>query len=326
LTCCPTLILAGGGPWLSVLGGVITDKVIVQRLTDMVWMGLSSTEEDARVYHVTRVFIALRQSLKNLKVYYSNIQNANIPKLSPYLAHPRFFPYPTTFSRDNQTFQFRYIDALEKDTACVTYLAVILNADRQITDDKVVIKFVARYGEDVHRFLAVEGHAPTLWYYGPLPGASPLERSDCPAMQAFPGLAPHSEQMHMVVMDYVVTCSTTPPDARQQVENVLTKLHCEGYVFGDLRLPNILFDTTGAIKFIDFNWCGRYDERISDKSLSKDLQQRIDKKKSHFPPAQSYAHYPMALSMTIQWPEGVSALKPIRPIHDWHMFDELDFN
>ncbi|KAF8803065.1 hypothetical protein BYT27DRAFT_7260401 [Phlegmacium glaucopus] len=46
--CCPTFLVAGGGPWLSVLGGVVTDRFIVQRLTDMRWMALSSTEEDNR--------------------------------------------------------------------------------------------------------------------------------------------------------------------------------------------------------------------------------------------------------------------------------------
>ena len=40
-------MITGSGAWLSVLGAVFTDKVIVQRLTDMTWVGLSSTEEDA---------------------------------------------------------------------------------------------------------------------------------------------------------------------------------------------------------------------------------------------------------------------------------------
>ena len=32
---CPTLMIAGGGPWMCVLGAVFADKVIVQMLTDM---------------------------------------------------------------------------------------------------------------------------------------------------------------------------------------------------------------------------------------------------------------------------------------------------
>jgi len=41
-------MLVGGGPWLGVLGGVFTDKVIVQRLTDLMWCAHSTTEEDSR--------------------------------------------------------------------------------------------------------------------------------------------------------------------------------------------------------------------------------------------------------------------------------------
>jgi hypothetical protein len=62
--CCPTFLIAAGGPWLSVLGSVLTDKFIIQRLTDMRWMALSSTEEDNQVYHNARVLIALRECLK----------------------------------------------------------------------------------------------------------------------------------------------------------------------------------------------------------------------------------------------------------------------
>lgn len=63
-------MLAGGGPWLTVLGGVFTDKVIVQKLTDMMWTGHSSTHEDAQVYNIARVLIALRTSLHDLTKYY----------------------------------------------------------------------------------------------------------------------------------------------------------------------------------------------------------------------------------------------------------------
>ena len=31
--CCPTFIIAGGGPYLAIFGAIITDKYVVQRLT-----------------------------------------------------------------------------------------------------------------------------------------------------------------------------------------------------------------------------------------------------------------------------------------------------
>lgn len=37
----------------------------------------------------------------------------------------------------------------------------------------MVVKFVARYGKEVHEFLATEEYAPVLRYYGPLHGHLP---------------------------------------------------------------------------------------------------------------------------------------------------------
>jgi hypothetical protein len=64
---------------MSVLGAVFTDRVIVQRITDMAWVGLSSTEEDPRVYHFARMLVALRMSLNQLQEFYTNIPNAGFP-------------------------------------------------------------------------------------------------------------------------------------------------------------------------------------------------------------------------------------------------------
>jgi serine/threonine protein kinase len=72
--------------------------------------------------------------------------------------------------------------------------------------------------------------------------------------------------MHMVVMDYILPQSNAPPDVRGQIQTVLTLLHSEGYIFGDLRKQNILFDADGKAKLIDFNWCGRYDMNIRDET------------------------------------------------------------
>jgi hypothetical protein len=320
-------MIAGCCAWLSVLGAVFTDKVIVQRLTDMTWVGLSSTEEDARVYHFARILVALRKSLSKLKTFYMDVANAGIPTLSQTDPHPRFFPHPTTFSEDNRTFHFRYLSALEDDVACVTYLAMMLGENSQDTGEKLVVKFVARYGEQVHRFLAEQAHAPALRYYGPIPipDAPQFEPSLGAAEKARPGLALGFDRMRMVVMNHVET-SRPPGNAHKQVREVLLRLHSEGYVFGDLRGPNILFDPEGAVKFIDFNWCGRYDANIRDEGLPDGVQQQIDERKERFEDVgQSYACYPLALSGAIDWPDGMQALKPIRPIHDWNMLQKLHF-
>ena len=52
-------------------------------------------------------------------------------------------------------------------------------------------------------------------------------------------------------MDYVIPDSR-PADAHTRLEKILTCLHLEGYVFGDLR-DNILFDKDGKVKLIDLD-------------------------------------------------------------------------
>ncbi|KAH9011178.1 hypothetical protein EDB83DRAFT_372957 [Lactarius deliciosus] len=319
--CCPTFLVAAGGPWLCVLGSVFTDKFIVQRLTDMRWMVLSSTEEDIRVYHNARVFVALRNCLSKLEFFYKRVDGA-----SPFVAnqpHPRYFPYPTSFTaEDGSVTQFRYLKSLESDAACVTYLAEI-----HPDGGKVVVKFVSMYGKEVHEFLAREGCAPRLRYYGPLPEAGLSGIFPGPAQSAPQSLRLRPNVMHMVVMDYIDARLDAPHDVLTQIRAILTRLHSEGYVFGDLRQQNILFDADGTVKLIDFNWCGRYDMNTADENLPDEVQKHIEQNKKHVQGGDgSYAHYPLSMStLEGMWAPGMLYPAPIRPIHDWMMFERLSW-
>jgi hypothetical protein len=57
-----------------VQGAVIIDGVIVQRLTDYVWVGTDSIFNKSHITHVARVFYALKTSLEILNTYYKNQQ------------------------------------------------------------------------------------------------------------------------------------------------------------------------------------------------------------------------------------------------------------
>jgi len=192
---------------------------------------------------------------------------------------------------------------------------------------KVVIKFVARYGEEVHKFLARKGCAPTLQYCGPLPETKLSGILPGPAQSSAPGLCLRSDLMHMDVMDYIPPRLKTPPDVRGQIQAVLTLLHSEGYVFGDLRKQNILFDADGKVKFIDFNWCGRYNMNIRDEKLPNDLQNQIDKNMNRVQVEDGpYAYYPLSMStLEGMWAPGMEPLAQIRPRHDWMMLDKLSW-
>ena len=69
----------------------------------------------------------------------------------------------------------------------------------------------------------------------------------------------HTAILRMVVMDYVegttVDCAPSVPSTfRKQVEAILTLLHAHGFVFGDLRGPNVMVrEDTQKVVLID---CG----------------------------------------------------------------------
>ena len=299
------------------MGGVFTDKVIVQRLTDMKWIALSSTEESERAGNLAKVLVALRKCIEQLRKFYLDEQN--FPPFVPDKPHPRYFPYPKSFPSPGGTCkQIQYIQSLEDDPACVTYLAEIPDElDMVGKPVKVVVKFVARYGKEVHEFLARHDYAPALLYYGPLrdhlPGTLPA-----PAQRAASDFFLGQNRMHMAVMEYIPHHPKPPQDIREQVRDILALLHSNGYVFGDLRKQNILVDARGNVKFIDFDWCGRYDTNIDDANLPQNVQNEIRDG--------PYACYPWAMSrIDGMWVSeiGMHPLAQIRPKHDWAMFDKL---
>lgn len=88
----------------------------------------------------------------------------------------------------------------------------------------------------------------------------------------------------------------------------------QGYVFGDLRPPNILFDEKDeVVKLIDFDWCGRYERRHRDDNVES-----ADNAKGQ------YAHYPLFMSRIAgMWAEGMEPLRAIQPKHDLEMLEKL---
>ena len=101
-------------------------------------------------------------------------------------------------------------------------------------------------------------------------------------------------------------------------QTLIPNLHLEGYVFGDLREYNILFDKDGKVKLIDLDWAGRYGMKQKDTFLPPDLEQRIHNNIGCVQGSTltEFVRYPFSLSPDISWAEGVEALEPIRPQHD----------
>jgi serine/threonine protein kinase len=213
--------------------------VIVQPLTDFIWMGIDSAMSRSHVNRVARIFYALKTSLDKLKSYYDNI---TIGSSRP--APTRYFPSITTYlDQDQKHVQFEYLGYLESGADCVTLHAKTYTEPAQ----DIVVKFVERYSESAHRLLEQEGLAPKLFYYGAV----------CSDKQ------PSYDSLSMVVMEYLdgvtyasaLKTKTLTTEVKSELRRALRLLHDNGLVFGDLRPPNVMI-TKKTVKLIDFDWAG----------------------------------------------------------------------
>ncbi|KIK17415.1 hypothetical protein PISMIDRAFT_685324 [Pisolithus microcarpus 441] len=272
-TCCPVFIVAHAGAWLTILGGVITSKCIVQRLTDFLWVPVHSTHDDDHWLRIARIFYVLKESigrLESCELCYN---------LSHPIPHPWFFPSVHTFSENGVEVRFEYMKPLEDDQTCVTYLVETVEAPQK----KIVVKFITRYGADVHRTMAEAGFAPKLHYFGPIDTTEDAVSYD---------------KLRMVVMDYMegVTLSAVikqervPARVVTHLREAIKHLHGAGFVFGDLCGPNVIVTPSDEITawLIDFDWAGK-DGKVM---------------------------YPVSINKELTWAKGTEGLNPIDKEHD----------
>ncbi len=241
-----------------VLGVVITDIVVVQRLADCIWVGLDTVHNEPHITYVARILFALRLGIDKLGSYYMSLKPGGTLPLES-----RYFPSITAYPNDDGLINFKYIGYLENGLDCVTLRA---RTCAEPTRD-IVVKFVDRYGERAHRLLASMGLAPELLYYG-----SPCLGEGQPSYRS----------LFMVVMEYIdgQTLATAKENmdrevterVQSEVNRALGLLHSSGLVFGDLRSPNIMVKGTGEVKLIDFNWSGEQGQVKYPYLISKDIR------------------------------------------------------
>ncbi|KAI5119335.1 hypothetical protein M0805_004012, partial [Coniferiporia weirii] len=261
-------ILAIAGPWLCVLGGVYADKVIVQPLTDYMWLGGDIFSDD-RLLSISRLFAALKSAISTLKQYYLSLPNVAGDG-------PNGFPFVRNYLSET----FSYMTPLAEDHPH----KLIYKVKHERSGRPLVVKFVSTYCAQAHRLLAEHQLAPTLHYAG---------TEDA-------GAQTYGER-YMIVMDFVDTAhslGSLSEDQIDQVRRAVDLLHSRDLVFGDLRRPNMLITAgKGDVKIVDFDWCGRADERC----------------------------YPISLNQGggIDWPEGVGPSCVMRKQHDLDMLEKL---
>lgn len=166
-----------------------------------------------------------------------------------------------------------YIASLPRSACKSSVLNV--GTDDSDAEVEVVVKFTAQYNSDAHQLLAEAGLAPTLHACQLLHGG-----------------------LYMVVMDYL-KCDTlwarheqaVPRTVYEDVKLAVEKLHDKDFVFGDLRLSNVMCvrkaGRMGAM-LVDFDWVekderGKYNSTMNDvlPDWAKGMMRGAVMKKEH---------------------------------------------
>ncbi|KAG7440622.1 uncharacterized protein BT62DRAFT_937879 [Guyanagaster necrorhizus] len=232
--CCPSFIISIAGPWIAILGAVFPTLPIVQRLTDYLWLGNSRSDGDDHALRLARVFQSLRLAVDDLEKYYQEFGLSD----SQSVQTTRYFPDITEYDDDTKVVRFQYLQPLEIDEACMTFLAKL---DKAHGEEQVVVRFVQRYGAEAHRLLASKGKAPALKYCGPISSDGKYWYGS----------------LQMVVMEFLHGQTTV----REAVRGAVRILHDQSLVHGDIHMPNIVIidgagDEGARMRIIDFDWAG----------------------------------------------------------------------
>lgn len=272
---------------MCVLGAIYLDHVVVQPLTEYIWLG-HHPQQDRRLTRMTQVFNAISISIRELRTYYGSQRDRLIGRPPTLIDDMRFFPHARQYGAGETIVRFEYSGFMGD----LRVTRPIFNASTEEGED-IVVKFSERYNIGAHRMLAAEGLAPRVLSY------------EAP---------PSSGGYHTIVMEHLHSLSlkeylSSHPNikaseletVRSDISRALEILHDDGLVFGDLRAPNILVveqdDGEPHGMLVDFDWCSQ----------------------------ENVGRYPAGLNQNrwIQWAEGVEKGGLMQKRHDLEMFEKL---
>ena len=131
----------------------------------------------------------------------------------------------------------------------------LLFSGRKQAGEWICIKFVRRYGKEVHIWCAGKGIAPKLMGFEVLPGG-----------------------WYMVVMEYLDQTWVSFDDdkvkgikgVKERFAMAIAELHEAGMVHGDIREVNVMVKEGGeGFKLVDFDWAGIFGEVRYPRHINK---------------------------------------------------------
>ena len=239
----PVVIVGATANRLEISVAVCVGSVYVSKLLTLdLSLGFHASDN---IIRLARVFGALSDFRVDLQNYYHEVSKLRSPRLSC------LFPSPTLVDSSKALPELTYRRFLSRagqptsavvnlgNTTTAMYIATLGGTDQQ-----VIVKFTARYNEEVHRLLTKARLAPELHFCERVIG-----------------------DLYMVVMDRVhgksiwqlqVDKIPIPAIVSERVEDAVRLLHANDIVFGDLREPNILYDASNdRVVLVDFDWAGK---------------------------------------------------------------------
>ena len=192
---------------------------------------------------IAQVFTALKSTYETLHRYY------NLPETGP----QSLWPYYKAFDYQYQQVEFEYKEQLYKDKL-LFMVETKQNSNVTSLPQKLLVKFTESYGEEVHKFCADHGFALKLF-----------------------GCHKLSMQWKVVIMAYLVNYVSlydavdAKVEWKKKIKNSIEEMHQAGFVHGDLRKPNILYQETNEsinVMLIDFDWAGKADKVVYPSFLN----------------------------------------------------------
>lgn len=251
-------------------------------VSELILLHVHGSELDClTITRLERIASALKACAEQLSIYYEHLPE----RMTPALCRQIRFPQPTLDpSETTNSFPFELKPALEHSTAFqrleiksfllrdgkgalewigkgvtaaerATIMRGLFVAEGHRADGtslEVAIKFSPTYNQEAHKFLAEKGHAPALHECRRVLGG-----------------------MYMIVMDRVkgeqwsaLQPGKVSKSTIAELERIVTELHNEGYVHGDLRECNVMVDDEGKVKVIDFDWAAKLGEGRYPKDIN----------------------------------------------------------
>jgi serine/threonine protein kinase len=277
---------------MCILGAVLTDKAMVDPLTDYTWIGPGKHNAE-HLETVSRLFMALAEGLGSLDEFYRNLNIA-----SQGCPADCFFPDMRSYPGESGPVPIKYLSQLVPDQRSKTIYK------GEASGKTIVVKFTDRYNAAAHELLAKANFAPQLLYSGhPDPE---LKRPIMVVMDLLEGRT--AEETFTITPHHHLSCpenqSSLLEQVHKDVKDAIRVIHESGLVFGDLRAPNIMI-VGGRAKLIDFDWCGPDGEETYPGDVN--IRDRHDED----------------VEESIKWHAGVQRGGVMRKDHDLWMINQL---